>query len=300
MKSGPFKPHSEVIIGCVIYGTFGIFLDRMLEISPGPILFYRMLFGLCILLLYLTFSGKLAELRPGKNRKYLILLALLNTITALAYFTSIRFSGMSVAVLLLYTAPVYVSFLAPSLLGEKSGGRSSGPGGRWGTLCLALAGVILVAQPENLLKSLETSPDTLIGLGCGLLSGLSFSGAILTIRYLKDDYTGLAKTFWLTALSLVILLPFAASTPLPVLIENLPTLFLLGLTATIAILLHLKGFSGLRAQTGSILALLEPVFGIIFDHTILKNPVYTGTALGCGFILAAAALVSLKNPVEEK
>ncbi|MDD3043249.1 MAG: DMT family transporter [Methanosarcinaceae archaeon] len=293
MKAGPFKPHSEVIIGCMIYGTLGIFLDRIREMSAGSILFYRLLFGFFVLLLYLSLSGGPGQLRPGKNRKYLILLAVLNTLTGLAYFTSIQLSGMSVAVLLLYTAPVYVNFLAPLVLGEKSG-KNPLP------LFLVLAGVLLVARPEKLIGDLGLAPGTnpvsIPGLAAGLLSGLSFSGVILTVRYLKDDYTGFAKTFWVTGLGLILTLPFAFITPLSVLFENLGILLLLALTATFAILLHLKGFSGLRARTGSILALLEPVFGIFFDHTVLKSPLYTGTVLGCVFILAAAVLVSLESP----
>lgn len=296
MKAGPFKSHSEVIIGCMIYGTFGIFLDHIREMSAGSILFYRLLFGLCVLLLYLSLSRGLGQLRPGKYRKYLVLLAVLNAFTGFAYFTAIQLSGMSVAVLLLYTAPVYVNFLAPHVLGEKSSSKNPLP------LILALVGVVLVARPENLIEGLgsglgpERDTSSFLGLAAGLLSGLSFSGVILTIRYLKDDYTGLAKTFWLTGLGLILTFPFAFFTPLPVLFENLSVLFLLGLTATFAILLHLKGFSGLRARPGSILALLEPVFGIFFDYTILKNPLYTGTVLGCVFILAAAVLVSFERP----
>jgi drug/metabolite transporter (DMT)-like permease len=136
--------------------------------------------------------------------------------------------------------------------------------------------------------SLDTGSDFLKGLIFGLLSGLSFGITIVTVRYLRHDYTGLAQTFWMTGVGLLIMLPSALSTPSPLFLNNFSTLMLFGFTITFAVVIYLKGISGIRAQTGSILALLEPVSGIFFDSTVLKNPLYTSTILGCGFIITAA------------
>src|SRR5665811_1635594 len=80
-------------------------------------------------------------------------------------------------------------------------------------------------------------------------------------------------------------LPSALSTPFPIFFKNFSTLLLFGLTITFAAILYLKGISGIRAQTGSILALLEPVSGIFFDTAVLKSPLYISTFLGCGFFI---------------
>jgi len=137
------------------------------------------------------------------------------------------------------------------------------------------------------------------GLLFGLLSGLSFGTTIITIRYLRHDYTGISQTFWLTGISLLFMLPSALLTPIPVYFRNFSTLLLFGLTITFAAILYLKGISGIRAQTGSILALLEPVSGIFFDTTVLRSPLYISTFLGCVLILTAAYLVSRARDAEE-
>ncbi|MDD2613894.1 MAG: EamA family transporter, partial [Methanosarcina sp.] len=98
--------------------------------------------------------------------------------------------------------------------------------------------------------------------------------------------------FWLTGISLLFMLPPALSTPAAVFIRNFDILLLFGLTVTFAAVVYLRGISGIRAQTGSILALVEPVSGIFFDVTLLKNPLYISTFLGCIFILTAAYTVS--------
>jgi len=289
-QENSFKPYTEVITGSIIYGTIGVFLDRVQDMSVGSILFCRLFFGLCMIFFYLLLSGSLEQLRPGRKRKYLLLLGFLNAVTGICYFSAIRYSGISVAVLLLYTAPVYVNLLAPSILGEKSSSKSLLP------LFLSLAGVLLIARPGEVLGSLNAGSDFMKGLLFGLLSGLSFGVTIITIRYLRHDYTGISQTFWLTGISLFFMLPSALSTPIPVYIGNFSTLLLFGLTITFAAILYLKGISGIRAQTGSILALLEPVSGIFFDTAVLKNPLYISTFLGCVLILTAAYLVSRKEP----
>lgn len=109
-----FKPYSETITGSIIYGTIGVFLDRIQDMSVGSILFCRLFFGLFLIFFYLLLSGSLEQLRPGRNRKYLLLLGFMNAITGICYLSAIRYSGISVAVLLLYTAPVYGSCICQS------------------------------------------------------------------------------------------------------------------------------------------------------------------------------------------
>lgn len=294
VRENSFKPYSEVIIGSIIYGTIGVFLDRVQDMSVGSVLFSRLFFGLCMIFFYLMLSGSLEQLRPGRNKKYLLLLGFLNSVTGVCYFSAIRYSGISTAVLLLYTAPVYVNLLAPSILGERNSSKSLLP------LILSVSGVLLITRPGEILVSLSTGFDFIRGLLFGFLSGLSFGTTIITIRYLRHDYTGISQTFWLTGVSLLFMLPSALLTPVSVFLRNLDTLFFFGLTITFAAILYLRGISGIKAQTGSILALLEPVSGIFFDTAVLKSPLYISTFLGCVFILTAAYLVSRKEANDKK
>jgi drug/metabolite transporter (DMT)-like permease len=289
VQRNSFKPHVEILTGSLIYGSIGVFLDRIDNMPVGPILFSRLFFGLGMIFVYLLLSKDLGQLKLKEKKKYLLLLGLLNAVTGSCYFSSIRYSGISVAVLLLYTAPVYVSLLAPSVLGEKNVNKSFLP------LILALTGIILIARPGEVLMSLDSDSNFQKGLFFGLISGLSFGTTIITIRYLRHDYSGIAQTFWLTGTSILFMLPVALSTPLYLFAENLNTLILFGFTITFAAIIYLRGISGVRAQTGSILALVEPVSGIFFDTAVLKNPLHISTLLGCAFILTAAYLTTRQD-----
>lgn len=287
VQESSLKPHFEVITGSIIYGTIGVFLNMTEDMSAGSLLFSRLFFGFFIILFYLLLNREIEQLRPRKRRKYLLLLGFSNTVTGICYFSSIQYSGVSVAVLLLYTAPIYVNILAPPILGERRSSNS------FLSLLLAITGILLIARPGEIL--IDTGSDFQKGLIFGLLSGLSFGVTIITIRYLRNDYTGIAQTFWLTGISLLFTLPAALATPPDVFVKNLGVLFIFGLTITLAAVIYLKGISGVKAQTGSILALMEPVSGIFFDVTVLKTPLHISTFLGCGLILAAAYIVSRKD-----
>ena len=67
VQEDSFKPYSEVITGSIIYGTIGVFLDRVQDMSVGSILFSRLFFGLCMIFIYLLFSRGLGQLKLQKE-----------------------------------------------------------------------------------------------------------------------------------------------------------------------------------------------------------------------------------------
>src|SRR5512145_21816 len=115
-----FKHHVELLIACIIYGSVGIFMERLGNMSVGSIVFYRVLFGLSAILLYLAITGNLSQLSLKGKKNYLLLLGILYVAQMFSYYSAIRYLGASSAVLLLYTDPIYLTLLAPILLGEKN------------------------------------------------------------------------------------------------------------------------------------------------------------------------------------
>ncbi|WP_235856146.1 DMT family transporter [Methanolobus halotolerans] len=148
----------------------------------------------------------------------------------------------------------------------------------------------MVVIPSN--GSLEQNGHLLTGIIFGLISGLSYSGTIMTVNHLKNDYSGTAQLFWSTFISLIILVPFASNVPEAILLPNLPILVMFGLmTTAFASLLYLNSASKINAQTVSVLALLEPVSGIIFGFFFLHEPIILKTVQGCIFILFGACIL---------
>jgi len=286
------KHHLELLTACIIYGTVGIFMESLGNMSVGSIIFYRVLFGLSAILFYLAITGNLSQLALKKKKNYLLLLGILYVSQMFSYYSAIRYLGASSAILLLYTDPIYLTFLAPILLGEKNTEKTIF------ALFLGLIGVFYVTKPEGGFEQLAFGSSYLKGVIFGLLGGLFSSGVIISVRYLRNEYNGLTQLVWQSVISLVFLSPFAVSTPVDVLVENLYTLMLFGVMITgVGAVFYIRGVAGVSAITGSILTLLEPVSCIFFDYTVLGSPVHSGMLIGCFFILAAAVVISLDNSV---
>ena len=276
----------ELIISCTIFGSSGIFLNHIFGMQTSSILLYRLLFGLILILGYIIAIKKYEIFRISKKKRFILLIGILNVITTYSYYSSIKYSGLSVAVLLLYTAPVYVTLLSPFFLKERLTSRGII------SLLISMIGISLIVVPSE--GSLGQSSHLLPGLVFGLISGLSYSGTIMTVNHLKDDYSGTAQLFWSTFISLIILLPFAGKVPQAVLLPNLPVLILFGLiTTAFASLLYLNSASKISAQTVSVLALLEPVSGILFGFFFLHEPIIMKTVQGCILILFGALILVL-------
>jgi drug/metabolite transporter (DMT)-like permease len=290
-----FKHHFELLVACIIYGTVGIYMQWLEDMSVGSIIFYRILFGLSAVLCYLAITGNLSQLALKRKKTYLLFLGILYVLQMFSYYSAIRYLGASSAVLLLYTDPIYLTLLAPLLLGEKNTGKTIL------ALFLGLIGVFYVTRPEGGFEQLEFGSNYLKGVLFGLTGGLFSSGVIISVRYLRDEYNGLTQLFWQSAISLLFLSPFAISVPRDVLTANLPVLILFGVLITgIGAVFYIRGVTGVSAITGSVLTLLEPVSCMFFDYTVLGNSIHSGMLTGCIFILAAAIVISLDDSVSLK
>ncbi|MBA1340683.1 MAG: hypothetical protein C5S40_00935 [ANME-2 cluster archaeon] len=285
------KGYIQIAIGAVLFGLIGIFVKLTSQMPLGSIIFYRLMFGLIAIALFFTCCRRLSELRLGQKKKYILLLGLMQAGTMLSYFFSVKHTSVSIAVLLLYTAPVYVTLLSPFLLKEYINRRSIF------ALAISIIGVILVIRPDTLFQNLDH--NYLIGLAAGLVSGLFYGGMTLTSRYLKDYYTGTTQAAWALLITLLIFSPYSVAITAKILMDNLVVLVLFGLISTaMALVLYLSGLMQVRAQSASIVALLEPASAVVFAYLILSEPVTTSMLAGGALILLSAVIISRERPVE--
>lgn len=279
------RGYSQVITACILYGLIGIFIELIGDMPIGSIIFYRLFFGLVAIALYLAVSGRFSELRLKEKKSSLLLLGLFEAAAVLAYFYSVRNTSVSMAVLLLYTAPIYVTLLSPLLIKENNTSRSIL------ALALSIAGVVMIVQPQTL-----DNGNSIPGIVPGLASGLLYGLMIITSRSLKDSYTGIAQATWSMIVSLIIFSPFAFAISAEGLKNDLHLLILFGLVPTaIGGILYFNGLRLVRAQSASIISLLEPASAVVFAFIILSEPVAFTTVLGGGFILLGAGIISRED-----
>jgi drug/metabolite transporter (DMT)-like permease len=288
------KPHLAVIAGCIFYGMNGLFIDRIHDMAIAPVIFYRLLFGLLFLFIYIAARGKTSDLKLKKRRGTLLLQGVLVVACMLLYFTCLKITCVSIAILLQYTAPFYVMLASPLILNEKIGKESIT------ALFIAITGVFLIVKPENF-SDIELTGTYMLGIAAGLLSGVIFAALIMNVKVLKTEYSELAIMFWPMGIALLLLTPFAFKVSPDTLYGNLKVLIVFGIVSIgFGEIFTILGIANLKAQTGSLLALVEPVSGVFFDITVLGIGLSFWTLAGCALILVSAAFISLKGSENKK
>jgi drug/metabolite transporter (DMT)-like permease len=89
------------------------------------------------------------------------------------YFVSIAQGSVAVAVTLMYCAPVFVYLLSFSLKLESPTAL------KWAAIAVVMLGIVLLTQIYNI----GANGVTLIGVGAGLLAGLSYAIFIFGFKY---------------------------------------------------------------------------------------------------------------------
>jgi drug/metabolite transporter (DMT)-like permease len=284
------KAHLAVIIGCVFYSMNGLFISRIHDMAISPVIFYRLFFGLLFLFIYIVAKGKTPDLRLKKKKGSLLLQGVLVVTCMLLYFTCLKITCVSIAILLQYTAPIYVMLASPFLLNEKIGKESIA------ALFIAITGVFLIVRPEGGLSGIEFTGTYMLGMVAGLLSGVIFAALILNVKVLKTEYPELAIIFWPMGIALLLLSPFAFEVSQAVLYSNLKVLAAFGIVSIgFGEIFTVLGLANLKAQTGSLLSLIEPVSGVFFDTAVLGVALSSGTLTGCALIMGSAVIISLND-----
>jgi drug/metabolite transporter (DMT)-like permease len=276
---GLSEGYGEIITAAILWGLAGIFAKKIVGMSVQNIIFYRVALAFLIILIILLISGNMDKIKLKDKKIYLVLFSMLQVATMLTYFVSVLNASVSVAVLLLYTAPVYVTVFSPLLLKENPAGKELM------ALALSIVGIVIIVDPAKLDFSYS------VGIAAGVLSGISYAFEILTSKYIGQSYTGYTQAFWSFAIAVLILLPVGI-VPLGTVSGNIVYLILLAIFPTIlAVSLYFNGLKKVKASSASILGLIEPVSAVILAALILGERITIPVLLGGALILAGAAIV---------
>lgn len=282
-KTAPFF----IIAAGICWGIIGIFSRQLagLGFSPVQIAFGRSLVTAAAMILFMAGTRR-AELVIDWRDAWMFLGTGLCSIVFfnICYFTAIELTTLSMAAILLYTAPSIVMVLSILLFKERFTPTKA--------LCLALAfiGCVLVS---GLGLGQVNMPGVLAGLGAG------FGYALYSIfaRYALAAYTPFAVTTWTFIVAAAGLAGFSDAGHIAGIIVAEPraaALFvLLGLVSTaLPFGLYTAGLSQMEAGKASILASVEPltstVVGVIIFHEVL-------TAAGLGGIVCILGAVAVLN-----
>ncbi len=287
-----------IIIAGALYGTIPIFATLLAghDVSTVEQIIFRLLASSIIFLAYFSINKDISPRINTHDLLHFIWFGLVGIALFFGlYMSAAVLTSVSVAVLLLYTQPIFTLILSRLILK-----RDIGLAGILATF-LALSGVAVIFQIWSM--SWESFS---IGHMFALGSGLCYSIYILFMRKFTQKYKTLVVTFWSFLFGLVWLiilwpiinhlLPYPEVSSLNI---NLPLeawLLLIGFTLFPTILAYLLFNHGMRTvepHRAGVLVLSEPLSAIIMGALILSQPVFLTDIAGGILVLVAFLIITI-------
>lgn len=233
------------------------------------------------MLLYIALSGAAWPMRANW-RRHLVRAALM-VVTACLFFYAVTHLPLAMVTALAMTAPIYVSLLGITFLGERpSAGLAIAIG-------LGIAGSAVIIFGGEL-----TAGGDLSGWIAGLLAPITYAAAIVLLKHHSDTEGAEAMTLSTAAFAALILVPFAVpglALPPQAAWPLLPLIGFLGAAGFVLLTL------GLRTTAASTFAVVDyasllwaALLGYVFFSEVPETRFWIGGAL-----IVCACVVVMRN-----
>jgi drug/metabolite transporter (DMT)-like permease len=264
-----------LIAAALLWSLSGV-LIKSLALPSAVIAFYRSLFAA------LTFLPFLKRRGASLNRWYLLSIpAYTGTVTLLVVAT--KMTSAANAIVLQYTAPLYVFILSMIFLGERPGKR--------GIIALVvgmmgIAVIFISSIPPFFHSSIQGGGEGEVrgggdaaGILVGIASGVCFGVLIVLLRTMRES-DALFTTFINSLGSALILFPFVINN---MQITGTQVVVLIGMGSvqlSLPYLLYTKGLQTITSQEAAILTLIEPLLNPVWVALVVGEIPSTPTIIG--------------------
>lgn len=287
-----FLGNLTVILAALMWGCVGIFTKSLysLGLRAIDITFVRgASTALIMTFIILIFDRKLFKIKLKHIPIFLGSGIASYLFFNFCYMSSIAENSLSIAAILMYTSPLWVTIISAPLFKEKITIKKAA------ALVLALGGCALVSFQG----AVRITP---VGLVFGLCSGIGYALYTIFGRIGLRHYSSVTVTFYTFLFATLGGLPFALTGPLPEIITSPPViLWSLGagvFTTLCPYLLYTFGLSKIPSSIASIISIIEPIAATVVGFILFDEKLTAGSVIG--IITVVAALVLLEIPLGKK
>ena len=280
-------PTLPALLGAVAI-AFSAILYRLADVSPSTGAFFRCAYAVPPLLLLAWLEDRKLGSRPARTRMWAWLAGVLLAVDLIIWHHSIEYVGAGLATVLGNTQVVLVGVVAWLLFGE----RPSKP--LLLAIPLAMGGVVLIS---GVLEEGAYGDDPLLGVVFGLLTGVAYTGFLLTLRHGSSDLRRVAgplsdATLACALLTVPIGLAVGDLDFTPPLSAHLWLIVLALSSQVFGWLLITVSLPRLPAVVTSVLLTLQPVCSVIFAAILLGEEPSSLQLFGVAAILGGLLLAS--------
>ena len=277
-----FLVYSYVAAAAIIWGSNGVIVNWV-PYDAYAIAFFRVLFASLTLLPVVLLTRKPETMRAARSWRVMLSLGLLLALGWTLLFHSMKLIAIANAVLLNYTAPIFVALLAPLFLKEKLEKSTLL------ALAISVAGIVVISYQQNL----QISHLNLLGVILGLLAGLAYAGFIIASKRALSSFSSQVVAFYSYSVASIFLLPFVIGTDFSPDLASWILLLVLGVFNTgFAVTLYLKGLGMVKAQKAVVFTYLEPASAVVFGSLFLAQQPTPLMLVGGFLILIAGYIVA--------
>jgi drug/metabolite transporter (DMT)-like permease len=237
-----------ILAAAILWSLAGVFI-KFLDVPPLTIVFYRSFFA------FLVFTAFVRRAEWQINGP--VLISVLTYTAAISSFVSAnKLTTAANAIVLQYTAPIFVFLFSRWVLGEKI----SRPNG-----FALLAGMIGVG-----VISLDSAgKPEMAGVLLALVSGVLFAAYMINLR--RTQQVNPIYLTWINNAFCALVLLFVVSSQLALTLNQLVVLIVMGAVQLgLPYFLFSKGLQSVSLQEASLIALIEPVL----------NPIWVALTVG--------------------
>jgi inner membrane transporter RhtA len=279
----------------IMWGTNGVISRFLFEkgITPLTLVEARSIIAALGMGALLLCVGRSKFRLHRRDLPLLLLFGLALAVVTYAYFLSVQFLPVAVAVMIQYTGPTLIALYTALTL------RRMPPARIWAALGLTLGGIALLAGLADLLGGSSARGVTLLGVLIAFASAVIMAFYMLVGERLGkrlQPQTSVFYGFTMAALLWLILQPpwrFQATALAP---DALPLVLAVGVVGTlIPFGIFLAAINRLDATRAAILATLEPVTAALISWVWLGEHLDAWQLAGGLLVLVGVTLVQLKR-----
>ena len=266
-------------VAVALFGFAALF-GKWVALPPLVIVLGRTMIGAATLVL-------VVHVRDHRLRRPSRALALNGAILALhwvTFFAAIQVATVAVGLLGYATFPLFVLLLEGRLVPGRARAAD------WAIALLASAGLVAMIPAS------DPAGDTARGLALGVVSGFTFAWLAVRNRAFVESASAAEIALWQNAFAALCVVPLllmlADASWVPDALDAM-LLVVLGVVCTgIAHTLFIASMRVVSAHTASVVAALEPVYGVALAVALLREIPDARTWLGGAMIVAAALVAS--------
>ena len=203
---------------------------------------------------------------------------------SICYFYSMTYNGVCVAVILLYTSPVFVMLLSLPLFKEKITYK------KLIAVVLTVAGCVFVSGAAG------GQSIGFVGVVLGICSGLGYALYSIFSRYaLQRNYNSMTISFYTFLFCGLGCLPFASPVSMALSLSPKAVLYSLGLGVVCCVMpyiLYTKGLEYVDNTRASVIVAVEPVVASLIGVFVYNESVTAVKLLGVALVLSAVVICS--------